>query len=153
MHTDRTADTEAVTGLIRATVAAWGAGDADAYGSHFTADASYVTWVGTRYHGREDIVRAHWSLFRTFLRGTALADEIVDIHFLGPDTAIVAGNGDVLKGGKRPEEAKLTKVQTYTVVREADGAWRIAAFQNTRRKALMEKISFKFAPQTIPAGS
>jgi uncharacterized protein (TIGR02246 family) len=153
MRTDRTADTEAVTSLIRATVAAWGAGDADAYGSHFTADASYVTWVGTRYQGREDIVRAHRSLFHTFLRGTALADEVVDIRFFGPDMAIVASNGDVLKGGKRPEGTKLTKVQTYTAVREADGAWRIAAFQNTKRKALMEKISFKFAPETIPAGA
>ena len=151
MHTDRTADTEAVTGLIRATVAAWGAGDADAYAANFTEDATYVTFVGTLYRGREEIARAHQALFDKFLKGSVLIDDIADIRFLGSDTAVVTGRGDVAKHGARP--AKLTKVQTYTLVREANGAWRIAAFQNTKRKTLMEKISFKFAPQTIPAGS
>jgi uncharacterized protein (TIGR02246 family) len=146
-------ETEAVKALIRQTVAAWNAGDAAAYGACFTADATYVTWVGTRYQGREEIARSHAALFRSFLKGTGLADEIVAVRFIGPDAAIVSSNGDVIKGGKRPEDVKLTKAQTYTIVREADGAWRIAAFHNTKRKALMEQISFKFAPETAPAAA
>jgi len=153
VNTERTADTEAVKAVIRDTVAAWNKGDAAAYGACFTADATYVTWVGTRYQGRDEIVRSHAALFRMFLKGSALADEIVAVRFIGPDAAIVSSDGDVVKGGKRTEGIKLTKAQSYTIVREADGAWRIASFHNTKHKALMERISFTFAPETMPAGA
>lgn len=153
VNNERTTDTAAVKAAIHDTVTAWNAGDAAAYGACFTADATYVTWVGTRYQGREEIARTHAALFRSFLKGTGLADEIVAVRFIGADAAIVSSNGDVVKGGKRPEDVKLTKAQTYTVVRESDGAWRIASFHNTKRKALMERISFKFAPETVPAGA
>ncbi|MEW2383530.1 hypothetical protein AB0873_15760 [Micromonospora sp. NPDC047707] len=43
-------------------------------------------------------------------------------------------------------------MQTYVLVRTADGGWRIAAFQNTKRKPLMEAVSFRFAPDLVPAG-
>jgi hypothetical protein len=42
-------------------------------------------------------------------------------------------------------------VQTFTVVRQGDGRWKIAAFQNTKRKPLMEAISFKFKPASKPS--
>jgi hypothetical protein len=61
---------------------------------------------------------------------------------------VVNGRGDTYKG-RRPE--KLGKVQTYTLVREGDGQWRIAAFHNTKRKPLMEAASFRFAPGLVPA--
>jgi uncharacterized protein (TIGR02246 family) len=141
--------TEQITALIDATIAAWASGDGAAYAANFTADASYITFVGTVYSGRDEIARAHQALFDKFLQGSSLWDDILDIRFLGPDTAVVTSRGDVGKHGSRP--SKLGKVQTYTVVREADGRWRIAAFQNTKRKALMEKISFAFAPETAPA--
>jgi uncharacterized protein (TIGR02246 family) len=141
--------TEQITALIDATVAAWATGDGAAYAANFTADATYVTFVGTCYTGREEIARAHQALFDKFLQGSVLVDDILAIRFLSPDTAVVTSRGDVGKHGSRP--SKLTKVQTCTVVREADGQWRIAAFQNTKRKALMEKISFAFAPETAPA--
>ncbi len=143
-------DTEAVTALIDRTVAAWGQGDAEAYGASFTADATYVTFVGTLYRGREEIVRAHRALFEKFLLGTELADRIVDIRPAGPGAAVVTSRGDVYKHGRRPEDAKLTKVQTYTVVREDDGEWRIAAFHNTKRRTIMERIQFAFARETAP---
>ena len=57
--------------------------------------------------------------------------------------------GDTYKG-RRPADCKLGKVQTYAVVRADDGHWRIAAFHNTKRKPLMERISFRFAPGTKP---
>ncbi|MEU6248672.1 SgcJ/EcaC family oxidoreductase [Glycomyces sp. NPDC047010] len=142
-------DTERITARIKSTVEAWDAGDGAAYAAGFTADATYVTWVGTVYRGREEIGRAHQALFDKFLQGSILVDDIAEIRLLGPDTAVVTSRGDVGKRGAEP--AKLTKVQTYTLVREADGEWRIAAFQNTKRKALMEKISFAFAPDTAPA--
>ncbi|MFE2288320.1 SgcJ/EcaC family oxidoreductase [Streptomyces sp. NPDC059443] len=129
-------------------VTAWERHDAEAYGDLFTEDATYITYVGTFYRGRHDIVESHRTLFAGFLKGTRLADEILDIRFYGPDVAVVNGRGDTYKG-KRPE--KLIKIQTYTLVREGDGRWRIAAFQNTKRKPLMESVSYRFAPGLVPA--
>lgn len=142
-------DRTAVTSVIGALVDAWNRQDAEAYGRLFTEDATYVTWVGTHYRGRRDIVASHHALFTKFVKGTKLADEILDLRFLGPDTAVVTGRGEIYKGD-RP--AKLTKVQTYVLVRAADGGWRIAAFQNTKRKPLMEAVSFRFAPDLVPTG-
>lgn len=144
--------TASVRAVLDRLVAAWERHDAEAYGELFTEDATYITYVGTFYRGRRDIVDSHHTLFAGFLKGTRLADEILDVRFHGPGTAVVNGRGDTYKG-KRP--AKLTKIQTYTLVRDAgegaDGQWRIAAFQNTKRKPLMEAVSYRFAPGLVPA--
>ncbi|MEV5713243.1 SgcJ/EcaC family oxidoreductase [Amycolatopsis mediterranei] len=125
---------------------AWGRGDADAYGAHFTEDATYVTFVGTWYSGRDDIAGSHRVLFEKFLKGTKLAHEVLDVRFPGADVAVVSTSGDTYKGDapKNP-----SKVQTYTLVRDG-GRWLVAAFHNTRRKPLMERVSFAFAPETKP---
>ncbi|RSN51824.1 DUF4440 domain-containing protein [Streptomyces sp. WAC 04229] len=141
-------DRQAVTDVIDSLIDAWRRHDADAYAAPFTDDATYVTFVGTYYQGRRDIAESHRVLFAKYLKGTQLADEVLDVRFPAPDVAVVTGRGDTYKG-KRPE--KLSKVQTYTLVRQTDGQWRIAAFQNTKRKPLMEAISFKTAPGLIPA--
>lgn len=125
---------------------AWNRGDGTAYGTCFTDDAVDVTFVGTIYTGGDEIGRAHQALFDGFLKGTRLHMEIVGVHRHGPDTAIVVTRGDVAK--KTP--GKLGKVATYTVVREADGRWRIAAVQKTKHKGLMEAVSFRFQPATRP---
>lgn len=143
-----TDDHHKITSVIASLIEAWARHDADAYGEQFTADATYVTFVGTCYSGRQEIAKSHRALFQKFLKGTRLADEVTSIRFFGPDTAIVISRGDTYKD-KPPK--KLTKVQTYTFVRQEDGRWRIAAFQNTKRKPLMEAMTFKFSPETIPS--
>ncbi|MEU2256114.1 SgcJ/EcaC family oxidoreductase [Nocardia xishanensis] len=128
---------------------AWAAGDADAFGSVFTEDATYTTYVGTYYEGKADLVEAHRALFDGFLKGTELADSYLGIRFYGPDTAVVTSRGDTYKG-ERKSAGELTKTQTYTLVKQ-DGRWLIAAFHNTKRGNVMERISFLFAPDTRPA--
>jgi uncharacterized protein (TIGR02246 family) len=139
-------DHATVTAVIDSLADAWARGDADAYGAHFTEDAGYVTFVGTRYQGRQDIADSHRALFATFLKGTRLAHEVLDARFLGQDAVVLTTRGDTYKG---THPKKLTKVQTYVLVREGE-RWLVAAFQNTQRKSLMESISFRFAPATKP---
>src|SRR5262245_44348785 len=147
--TTTTSAEAAIENLFRRLEQTWAATDADGYGSLFTADCTYTIWVGTVYHGRQDVVASHRVLWQRFLKGTRLAGEITSLRFLTADVAVVTGRGDVYKG-TRPK--RLSKVQTYTVVREADGQWRIAAFHNTKRRWLMEAISFRTAPGLIPTG-
>ncbi|QLY30159.1 SgcJ/EcaC family oxidoreductase [Nocardia huaxiensis] len=142
-----TTDTTAIRAIIERSRDAWNRGDGTAYGACFTADATDVTFVGTVYHGGEEIGRAHQVLFDSFLKGTRLTVDIVEIRRYGADTAVVLTRGDVGKG----EPKKLGKLATYTVIRESDGQWRIAAVQKTQRKPLMEAISFAFKPASRPA--
>jgi uncharacterized protein (TIGR02246 family) len=140
-------DRAAVMLLVYALEDTWARHDADAYGALFTSDATYTTFLGTRYRGRAEIVESHRALFARALRGTRIANDILDVRFYGPDTAVLTSSGDTYKGG-RPE--RLGKVQTYTIVRRPDGAWRIAAFQNTKRRPLLEELSFRLAPAARP---
>ena len=137
----------AVRALFESLEQAWAAGDGTAYAAAFTEDATYATFVGTVYRGRADIARSHQALFDKFLKGTRMYGEIDEIRFLTPDVAVLVSHGDV--GKKAPK--KPGKVQTYTIVREADGHWRVAAFHNTKRKGVMEAVSFALAPATAPA--
>ncbi|MFD7528500.1 SgcJ/EcaC family oxidoreductase [Streptomyces sp. NPDC059849] len=140
-------DHAAVCGVLDSMADAWDRNDADAYGGKFTENATYTTFVGTHYTGRKDIADAHRALFDGFLDGSKLADSFLDIRFLSPDTAVVTSRGDTYTGDE-PDE--LSKIQTYTLVREPDGEWRIAAFHNTQRQSVMERVSFLFSPDTRP---
>ncbi|WP_034484048.1 SgcJ/EcaC family oxidoreductase [Actinomadura oligospora] len=148
MNTTTAADIAAIVSVLDRLTAAWNAGDGTAYGAEFTYDATYITYVGTLYQGAEEIGGAHQVLFDTFVKGTKLASETQSIRLTSPDSALVITRGATHKGDA---PSRLDKIQTYTFVREADGAWRIAAFQNTKRKPLMEAISFKFQPASRPA--
>jgi uncharacterized protein (TIGR02246 family) len=142
-----TTDTTAIRALVEFSQDAWNRGDGAAYGACFTADATDVTYVGTVYHGGEEIGRAHQALFDSFLKGTRLVVDILEIRCYGIDTAVVVTRGESSKG----EPKKLGKLATYTVIRDVDGQWRIAAVQKTQHKPLMETVSFKFQPATRPA--
>ncbi|THA76138.1 SgcJ/EcaC family oxidoreductase [Streptomyces sp. A0642] len=142
-------DQQAVCATLSRLTDAWGRADATGYGEQFTADAAYTTYVGTHYQGRQDIADAHRALFDGFVKGTSLADSFLGVRFYGPDTAVVTSRGDTYKED-RPSAADLTKTQTYTLVREGDGHWRIAAFHNTQRKNVMERLSFLWDPATAP---
>ncbi|MEU7837272.1 SgcJ/EcaC family oxidoreductase [Nonomuraea sp. NPDC049129] len=142
-----TIDLAAIRTVLQRSQDAWNRGDGAAYGACFSDDATDVTFVGTVYHGGAEIGRAHQALFDSFLKGTQLVMEILEIRRYGADTAVVVTRGEVVKGAPK----KLGKLATYTLVREADGQWRIAAVQKTKHKGLMEAVSFKFQPATKPA--
>lgn len=92
-------------------------------------------------------IRAHRVLFDSFLKDTHLTVDIREIRHYGADTAVVVTRGESSK--RRPR--KLGKLATYTVIRDTDGQWRIAAVQKTQRKPLMEAMSFLLQPASRPA--
>ncbi|MFD8527647.1 SgcJ/EcaC family oxidoreductase [Streptosporangium canum] len=146
----RTGDRDAVCGVMTSLTDTWGRGDAEGYGALFTKDATYTTFVGSHYEGRADIVNSHKALLSGFLEDSKLAGTYLGIRFLSADTVVVTGRGDTYTGTDKPEASELSKLQTTTLVREADGQWRIAAFHNTQRQSVMERISFILSPDTKP---
>ena len=71
----------------------WGRGDGEAYGSHFTEDADYVAFDGTRTRGRREISASHQLLFDRFFKGTHLTGNILSIKFPSPDVALIHATG------------------------------------------------------------
>ncbi|WP_245533478.1 SgcJ/EcaC family oxidoreductase [Actinoalloteichus spitiensis] len=126
---------------------AWAEHDADAYGAVFTENATYTTFAATHYVGREDIVRSHEALFDGVLAGTRLTDSYLGLQVLTEDVAVLTARGDTYEGD---EPGEPSKVQTYTLLRDGD-TWRVAAFQNTQRQEVMERIQYLWMPETRPA--
>lgn len=142
-------ESQARTGVCEAIgqlATAWDEQDAEAYGAVFTENATYTTFAGTYYDGRDDIIRSHAALYDGPLSGTRLTDRHLGLRFLTDDIAVLTTRGDTYEG-EEPDE--LTKVQTYTLVQDGN-EWKVAAFQNTQRKELMEQIQFLWMPETKP---
>lgn len=119
--------------------AAWNAGDADAYGAEFTADATYVTFDGHVLAGRAAIVDGHRWLFEGPLKGSRLTapsarDGGPAVRFLRPDVAHVLAAGAVRPAGAEAVAPDRDSVPSYVLLDEGD-AWRVTAFHNTRRAA------------------
>lgn len=103
--------------------AAWDAGDAKAFATEFTKDATYVIYSGTPLSGRIEIEQAH---VETLARGTSMKIKVLSATFLANDVAVAVTTGGVGKGAVIPFE----KMQTLTLVRR-ENQWKCAAFQNT----------------------
>ncbi|GAA4912239.1 uncharacterized protein (TIGR02246 family) [Stackebrandtia albiflava] len=146
-HTD---DTTAVTALFDTLVAAWAAADAEAYADCFTPDADYVNFLGGHMRGRRHIVDSHEALWSTFQRNTRLHQVVDSLRFVTDDVAVLVSRGAILQRRQRAPKRRDWKVQTLVAVRRADGEWRFTAFQNTRRRRLLERIGHRRDPRLAP---
>lgn len=137
---DRRADEDAIRGLIDQQVKGWAAGDPDAYASVFTADADYVTFLGSHHRGREAIAASYVPLFRKLLKDTRLQIDVAQIRFLTPDVALIHANATV---ARRRRNRRNARVNTSVAVR-SDGRWSLAASQNTTHRPFAEALIARF---------
>jgi uncharacterized protein (TIGR02246 family) len=140
-------DERAISALLERMAQAWEEGDADAYGANFTEDCRYIAFFGGIYRGRSEIVESHRALWKKTLRGTRQYSELLEIRFVAPDMALVVTQGDV---AKTPPKT-LSKVQSYCVVRQPNGQWLAAQFQNTKKLKLMRFFTYLVGPAAIPS--
>jgi uncharacterized protein (TIGR02246 family) len=124
-------DDEQLSALFRRLCQAWTDGNAAAYGACFTADCDYISFDGTRAHGRDSVVESHDKLFRGVLFGTALVGEIESIRFVSDDVAVLHGNGSVLVAWRTKLPKRRLTRNTLVAVRGAEG-WRFTAIHNGR---------------------
>jgi uncharacterized protein (TIGR02246 family) len=125
---------------------AWDAGDAVTYGELFTADCDYVAFDGTHLKGRDENVRHHQALFDTVLKDSRLFFEgVPQIRFLSRAVALMHAWGSVLLPWQSHVTPKRHSIQTYVLVRERDGCWRVTAFHNTRYRPLKVPRGWRLA--------
>lgn len=130
-----TTDAEQLTALFARMCRAWTDGDADAYGACFTDDCDYVSFDGSRSHGRATVVRDHDTLFSGVLHGSSLVGEVESVRFLSDDVAVLHGTGAVLTAWRTTLPKGRDTRNTIVAVRTADG-WRFSAIHNGRIRAM-----------------
>lgn len=134
-----TGEEAAIRQLFQALMAAWGAGDAERYGSLFTEDADYVAFDGVNQKGRTAIIAGHKPLFQRFLKGSTLTGDLVSVQLLAPDVVLAHAVGSILDAGRKTPKAERLSSQTLVAVKQ-DGVWRFRAFHNTRVRPIAKGI-------------
>lgn len=137
---DEHATADTVEAFLARIVSAWNAGDAAAYAAEFTADATYVVFIGLVLRGRAAIEAEHVPVFTKWQRGSRMSIRILDLRMPAPGVAVMVTTGGIGTRRRVPED----KVQTFTLVLE-DGRWRCAAFQNTKRQRLLLRMHAAFS--------
>ena len=138
---DETAERRAIHQLGQALQDAWNRGDAAAYASLFTNDASFVAWNGSHGSGRQTIEDTHRRLFDGPLAGSQMVLDGDDaeparpesLRFVRPDTANMVTTGAVTLASQSATGPDHQSVQTFVLIKNGY-RWQITAFHNTRQQ-------------------
>jgi uncharacterized protein (TIGR02246 family) len=126
----------AVRDVYQQVMQAWNRGSGDELAARFAEDGHLVGFDGTHLRGRKEIGPFHQRLFDKWLKGTRLVGRVTDVRFLGPDVAVLHAVGGTIMRGKRTRAPERDSIMTLVVTRQAEGDWRVAAFQNTRLRVM-----------------
>lgn len=134
--TDQDANRAEIKQILLTMAEAWKAGDGSGYAAPFLEDADYISFDGAHAVGRKVIADVHQMLFDGPLKGSTMDDinhAEPKIRFLTPDSAVMISTGGTSIDDTPNTDPDRDSVVTFTVVRH-EGAWRVASFQNTRRR-------------------
>jgi len=127
----RTHDEAEIRDLQSRQQEAWNRHDAKAYAALFTDDGDVVNVVGWWWKSRSEIETKLTAAYAVAFRDSTLTITDLEVRFLARDVA-VAHVKWTMEGSKTPpgipEPRQGIQIQ---VLQKRDGAWRIAAFQNT----------------------
>ena len=128
-------DEAAIRTLYQQVMDGWNRGNGDAFAAPFADDADFVAFDGSYFTGRREIAAFHQLLFDQFLHGTSLVGKVRSARFLTPDVAVMHAVGGTVMPGQSDLEPERNSVQTL-VATKREGAWQLAAFQNSRAQYL-----------------
>ncbi|MER5336999.1 SgcJ/EcaC family oxidoreductase [Micromonospora sp. NPDC002717] len=123
------ADHAAIAALPSRIVAAWAEHDAEAFGAVFVEDGTMIL-PGLFLTGRDAIVAFMREAFAGPYQGTRVTGQPINVRFLDGEVAIVLTEGGVLAPGETTV-AKEHAVRASWLMVKRDGAWLLAAYQNS----------------------
>ena len=118
-------DDAALRENVRQLEAGWNAKSGAAFAKPFAGDADYVIINGAQIKGRDAIAEGHQRIFDTIYKDSTLSLSVKQVRMLRADVAVVHVSAH-LKTSQGEGDAVITLVMT-----KENGAWTIAAFQNT----------------------
>lgn len=122
-------DDAALRENVRQIEAGWNSKSGAAFAKPFADDADYVVINGMQLKGREAIAKAHQRIFDTFYKDSVISLSVERARMLRTDVAVVHVSGH-LKTTRGADAQEADAVITMVMTKE-NGAWKIAAFQNT----------------------
>ncbi|MFR9778689.1 SgcJ/EcaC family oxidoreductase [Micromonospora sp. MS34] len=115
--------------VLHALVAAWTAGDADAFADRYADEATVVLPGGVFHQSREEVRRYLAGAFAGPLRGSTSVDEPERVRIVGGDTAVVVSRSGFLLPGEDTLPADRRRRATWVLSR-GDAGWRVEAYHN-----------------------
>jgi len=132
----RVDDIKAIESLISKLRENWDNGDYKSYGNLFDKQAEYITFLGDRLIGNEQIAIAHQKLFEDILKGSKMQQlSIKRIRFLSENCAIIHLTGAINPKPQKEISDSRKSIQTLTATKQ-NGEWKFSSFQNTRIQRL-----------------
>lgn len=124
-----------ISEILQRQVAAWAAGDAEAFGADVAEQVVFTNVVGMFIVGRAGFVSQHAGIFAGFYKGTQMRQTVEHIALVRPDVAVVDTLAEVEGGGPFPpgfphHDGRIRTRLQQVMVRDG-GRWRVAAFHNT----------------------
>ena len=123
------AELAAVPGRL---VSAWAAQDAEAFSQLFIQDGTMIL-PGVYKKGREDIRKHMEAGYAGPYKGTSVTGTPLEIKPLGSDAFALITVGGVLAPGEKEVSAKEAIRASWILVKDDDGTWRLAVYQNCPR--------------------
>jgi len=126
----RTADNEAVHGLLNQLSTAWSANDPEAFTNLFTNDGTVVLPGDVYLYGREAILGFMTLAFQGPYRGTGVTGTALSVRFIDSNTSVMITEGGVLAPGETEVAPQRAIRATWVCVNE-DGTWKLSAYHNS----------------------
>jgi uncharacterized protein (TIGR02246 family) len=123
------AELAAVPGRL---VSAWAAQDAEAFSQLFIQDGTMIL-PGVYKKGREDIRKHMEAGYAGPYKGTSVTGIPLEMKPLGSDAFALITVGGVLAPGEQEVSAKEAIRASWILVKDDDGTWRLAVYQNCPR--------------------
>jgi uncharacterized protein (TIGR02246 family) len=120
---------DAVRNLYHEILAAWNAGDAQAFAAPFADDGAVIGFDGSEIVGRTAIAAAIAAIFADHATGSYVGI-VRSVRPLGPGVALLRAISGVVPAGERDVKPELNAVQSL-VAQRGDSGWRVVLYQNT----------------------
>jgi uncharacterized protein (TIGR02246 family) len=108
----------------------WNRRDAEAFAAQFEIEANVVGFDGSPMNGRAEIESSTRQIFSDHITA-AYVGTVRGVRFLVPDVAVLRAVAGMVPPGQSDINPAVNAVQVLVAVRQEDGRWRIALFQNT----------------------
>jgi uncharacterized protein (TIGR02246 family) len=108
----------------------WNRRDAEAFAAEFEAEAHVVGFDGSPMNGRAEIESSTRQIFSNHITAAYLG-KVRGVRFLVPEVAVLRAVVGMVPPGQSDINPAVNAIQMLVAVRQGDGQWRIALFQNT----------------------
>ena len=134
MTHDETEARAEIAAVLHRQMAAWAAGDAEAFSGDVTDTVVFTNILGLFVVGRAGFQQQHARIFSGFYKDSVMRQTVEHIAFVRPDVAVVDTLTEVEGGGPFPpnfpkHEGRVRTRLEQVMVRDGE-RWRVAAFHN-----------------------